>query len=289
MVANDVIILWPDGPPGPLPGVGPETSYPAPPGLAKGTQFLRNISVPSLTAFRPKTANGVGVIVAPGGGWRIHAWEHEGLDVGRFLAERGYTAFVLKYRVMGTPADQAAFDAAMATIDARLATPLPAAHMPREMDKLAGDTPEYSRAREAAAEDGRRAIEVVRERAAEFGLRPGAVGLIGFSAGAFLAADVAVDPQAPPLAFVAPIYGGETRGRPVPADAPPLFTAVAQDDRLLFRMVEGLYGDWIDADRPAELHAFTRGGHGFGMIRQDLPVDAWPELFHAWLKSLGLG
>ena len=57
------------------------------------------------------------------------------------------------------------------------------------------------------------------------------------------------------------------------ADAPPLFTAVAQDDRLLFRVVEGLYADWSSADRPAELHIFTRGGHGFGIGKRGLPVD----------------
>jgi len=292
MAQRDVITLWPDGPPGPLPDVGPEVEYDAPPGVAAGTRFLRNISVPSLTVYRPAKPNGVGVIVAPGGGWRIHAWSHEGLDVGEFLAARGYTAFILRYRVMGTPADQAVFEAAIASVDARLAAPLPAAHMPREMDKLAGEAlpgqaSGYLRAREAAAEDGRRAIAVVRERASEWDLRQDAIGMIGFSAGAFLAADIVFDPQGAKLDFVAPIYGGETRGKPVPANAPPMFTAVAQDDRLLFRMVEGLHAAWVDADRPAELHAFTRGGHGFGMIRQNLPVDVWPELFHAWLKNMG--
>jgi hypothetical protein len=86
---------------------------------------------------------------------------------------------------------------------------------------------------------------------------------------------------------VAPIYGGETQRRPVPADAPPLFTVIAQDDRLLFRVVEGLYADWSTADRPAELHIFTRGGHGFGMVRQGLPADRWIDLFRDWLIDQG--
>ena len=85
------------------------------------------------------------------------------------------------------------------------------------------------------------------------------VGMIGFSAGAFLAVDVALDPRDEPLAFVGAIYGGETRGAPVPADAPPLFTVVAQDD-LLCTIVEGLHADWSAADRPSELHVFARGG-----------------------------
>jgi dienelactone hydrolase len=141
--------------------------------------------------------------------------------------------------------------------------------------------------REAAADDGRRALALIRERAAEWGVKPDKIGMIGFSAGAFLAADLAMDPRAAPLAFVAPIYGGETMGRPVPEDAPPLFSVIAQDDRLLFRVVEGLYADWSSADRPAELHIFTRGAHGFGMIRQGLPSDRWIDLFRDWLIDQG--
>jgi dienelactone hydrolase len=112
--------------------------------------------------------------------------------------------------------------------------------------------------------------------------------MIGFSAGAFLVADVAMDPKgAKQIAFVAPIYGGETLGKPVPADAPPLFTCIAQDDKLLYKVVEGLYADWSNADRPAELHIFTRGAHGFGMVQQGLPVDKWIDLFGAWLADRG--
>src|ERR1700738_1448790 len=105
--------------------------------------------------------------------------------------------------------------------------------------------------------------EIARERAAEWGVKPDRIGMIGFSAGAFLTTDVALEPRAAPLAFVAPIYGGETQGPAVPADAPPLFTAVAQDDRMFFRVVEGLYADWFSADRPAELHLFHPAGDAF--------------------------
>ena len=82
-------------------------------------------------------------------------------------------------------------------------------------------------------------------------------------------------------------YGGETSGRPVPADAPPLFTCIAQDDRMLFKVVEGLYADWSNADRPAELHIFPRGGHGFGMVPQNKPIDRWLGLMEDWLADLG--
>lgn len=284
-----IIRLWPDGPPRTLPVGGPETAYRSPSGLAVDTTMLRNVSDPTLTVFEPDPARakGCGVIVCPGGGWRILAWRHEGIDVARWLAARGYTAFLLKYRVMGTPADPNHFAAQMAAMNRSLAEPLPAAQAPRAMDELMRD--DLSRlAREIAADDGRQAVALVRARAAEWGLKPGRVGMIGFSAGAFLTADVAMDPQGPPLAFAAPIYGGETRGRPAPADAPPLFTVIAHDDRLLFRMVEGLYVDWTNADRPAELHIFARGGHGFGMVRQGLPADRWIDLFGDWLADLNL-
>jgi hypothetical protein len=112
-----------------------------------------------------------------------------------------------------------------------------------------------------------------------------AIGLLGFGAGGFLGVDVALDPQGPQPAFVAAIYGGETRGAPVPADAPPLFGVVAQDDAL-WRICEGLHADWSDADRDRELHVFARGGHGFGMVRQGVPADRWTDLFLAWLDDL---
>jgi acetyl esterase/lipase len=283
------ILLWPEGPPRAIPDVGPETGYTVPAGVAAGTVFLRNVSEPTLTVFEPAAdkANGVGVIVVPGGGWRILAWEHEGLDVARWLTERGYTAFLLKYRVMGTPADHGEFLAGMAAMDAQLAEPLPGAKAPRAIREIVRDEA-VRHAREIAADDGRRAVEIVRDRATDWGLGPDRIGMIGFSAGAFLTADVAVDPKGAPLAFIAPIYGGETQGKPVPADAPPLFTVIAHDDRLLFRMVEGLYVDWTEADRSAELHIFARGAHGFGMIRQGLPSDRWIDLFGAWLADKGL-
>jgi len=287
--AHEVIRLWPDGPPDPLPDVGPEATYRWPAAGRENTLMLRNVSEPTLTVFAPQpgAANGVGVVVCPGGGWRILAWEHEGVDMAHWLAERGYTAFLLKYRVMGTPVEPAAFEAAIAAMNNQLAAPRAAADAPRSVLSLIGDDERTLKAMEVAAADGRRAVAIVRERATDWGVDPEKVGMVGFSAGAFLVADVAMDPQAAPLAFVAPIYGGETRGKPVPADAPPLFTCIAQDDRLLFKVVEGLYADWSNADRSAELHIFNRGGHGFGMVRQGVAADRWIDLFEAWLKDLG--
>ena len=288
--AGEIIRLWPDGPPSALPGVGPEAAFLRAAAGRADTTMLRNVSDPTLTVFAPDPAkaNGVGVIVCPGGGWQVLAWEHGGVDLAHWLAARGYAAFLLKYRVRGTPPDPAAFDQASAKLAASLPTQVPGALAPRALSDLIKDE-SVTKARQIAADDGRRAVEIVRDRAAEWGVEPGKVGMVGFSAGAFLTVDLIMAPGAAPLAFAAPIYGGETLGQPIPADAPPLFTVIAQDDRLLFRVVEGLFADWSSADRPAELHIFTRGGHGFGMVRQGLPVDRWIDLFGDWLTDQGFG
>lgn len=287
----EVIRLWPDGPPTVLEDVGPEVEFSGPPGLAAGTKMLRNVSDPTLTVFRPTNGkpNGVGVIVVPGGGWRLLAWEHEGLDVAAWLAERGYTAFLLKYRVRGTPALQTEYDAQMVKMLTGIDQSRKGRNAPRAMSDIVPAEMIHA-PREAAADDGRRAIAIVRERAKQWDIDPAKLGMIGFSAGAFLTVDVALDPRGkPPLAFIAPIYGGETRGHPVPADAPPLFTVMAQDDVLLYRLAEGLYADWTDAERSAEMHIYRRGDHGFGMIKQGAPSDRWINLFHDWLADQGLG
>ena len=289
--AEEVIALWATPPARTIPDVPPNRPTrrrrgrrPGPPDHA--AQRLRTDvdGVPprpsrmaSASSSRPAAAGAS----SPG--------KHEGVDLCHWLTERGYTAFLLKYRVTPTPADPAEFAAQEQRMIERvgLADRIPAAKAPRSLVDLI-KSEGLALGRVVAHDDGTRALQLVRERAGEFGVKPDRIGMIGFSAGAFLAADVAMDPGGAPLAFVAPIYGGETGGKPVPADAPPLFTCIAQDDRILFKVVEGLYADWSNADRPAELHIFARGPHGFGMVRQDLPVDRWIDLFADWLDRPGL-
>lgn len=286
-LAEQVVQLWPGAPPEPSAcGPGPEQAFRNAVPDGRQTTMLRNVVTPSLTVCRPAKANGVGVIVAPGGGWRILAWEHEGTDLCTWLTERGYTAFLLKYRLRGTPADPAEYEAQMAKMMSRLRPPASPATAPRRFSDVLAD-PVIEMARAMAKADGQRAVALVRERAAEWGVKSDRVGMIGFSAGAFLTADVALDPGGAPLAFAAPIYGGEVGLEGVPADAPPMFTAVASDDVLLFKIVEQMYLDWSNAGRPAEIHVYRRGGHGFGMAKQGQPVDGWADLFAAWLADLG--
>jgi acetyl esterase/lipase len=283
---DEVIRLWPDGPPTKIEGVGREAEYRAPVGVAANAKMLRNVSEATLSVFRPAKPNGTGVIVCPGGGWRILAWEHEGTDVVRWLTERGYTAFLLKYRVRGTPESQADYDAQMAKLFTGVDLSRKGKNAFRAIAEVVPNETLHG-ARAAAADDGRRAVAIVRERAKQWDVDPKKIGMIGFSAGAFLVVDVAMEPRAAPLAFVAAIYGGETLDRAVPKDAPPLFTCIAQDDFLLYRVVEGLYADWTDAERSAELHIYRRGAHGFGMVKQGFPSDRWIEQFHDWLNDLG--
>src|SRR5215472_6707873 len=130
---DEVIRLWPASPPTKIEGVGPETEFRGLEGVSAGTAMLRNVSDPTLTVFRPGRPNGVGVIVCPGGGWRILAWQHEGIDVAHWLAERGYTAFLLKYRLLPTPPDPKAFEAAMAQMTTQIEAPRSGANAPRKL------------------------------------------------------------------------------------------------------------------------------------------------------------
>jgi acetyl esterase/lipase len=285
MTAAEVIALWPEGPPTVIDGVPAEDDWIVNFGVAKGQRFIRNISEPSLSVFTPTSeSNGNGVIVVPGGGWTINAWGHEGLEVADWLTPLGYTVFLLKYRVMASETDRDKFERRWAKNDAVLPGTMAKAAKPRAIGDIL-KTDRYPAARAAAADDGRRAIALAREHAGRFGVRPESLGMLGFSAGAFMAVDIALDPRAEQLAWIAPVYGGETGGAPIPADAPPLFTAVAEDD-ILVRIVEGLVHDWTMADRSAEVHHFSRGGHGFGMVKQGTPSDRWTELFLRWHQDL---
>jgi acetyl esterase/lipase len=286
---HQIIPLWPDGPPPGTEPVPPEARFQGKNADGVPASWYRNVSDPTLTVYRPDPAkaNGVGVIVCPGGGWRILAWVHEGEQVAEWLAARGYTALVLKYRLGPTPEDPEAFIKFFERMNGRDWSQMKTRDAPRTFEQLVQGHPGTGAARQMAAADGRRALVVAREQAEALGVDPARIGMIGFSAGAFLTADVAVNPEGPPLAFAAPIYGGETGGLPVPPDAPPLFTCITGEDRMLFRVVEGLYADWTAADRPCELHIFQRGPHGFGMSKLGLPTDRWIELFEAWLADLG--
>jgi len=140
--------------------------------------------------------------------------------------------------------------------------------------------------------DGRKAIEYVRTNAKTYGIDPNKIGIAGFSAGGTVAmgATLGYNETNKPN-FSAPIYPyvAYFKNMVVPADAPPLFIAVATDDFFGFAPdCTNLYNTWIKAKKSAELHIYSKGGHGFGMQVHNIAADGWIERFGDWLKDLGM-
>lgn len=220
-------------------------------------KWVRKVKSPTLEVYPVKNPNGTAVIIAPGGGFSILAIEHEGRDVAKWMNQRGVTAFVLRYRVgleSGTPG---------------------------AMDRAAS--------MKAGIEDGLLAIKTVRARAAEWKIDPKKIGIMGFSAGGYVTIGAATqyDTASRPD-FAMPVYAVSPTYK-VPADAPPLFVAVAYDDNeRMTSTATALADNWKKAKLPAELHIFADGGHGFGMNRKGKACDAWTSLMEAWMIRRGL-
>lgn len=240
--------------------------------LGPGMRVLRNVTVPTVTAYLPAPghATGAGVVIAPGGGFVVLSIDHEGNDVARWLAAHGVAAFVLKYRLFPSPRDRADFEKFFA----------------KQIAANVAHLDEPSPGQAEASADGRAALARVRARAASFGVDPARVGFLGFSAGGAVALDLALDGTSRP-AFVGVIYAALASKAVVPRDAPPMFAALADDDPLFGNMATSIYDAWHAAHRPVELHVYAAGGHGFGMHPQGTTSDTWIESFYAWLQAGG--
>jgi acetyl esterase/lipase len=269
--AQDVIPLYPATPPGSMQENYPEKEY-----FSKiwNTEVVTNVTKPSLTVFKPspELRNGTAVVICPGGGFMALSIASEGTDVAKYLAARGVTAFVLKYRLAHSGED--ATQEFISLFANR-----------QKFDEVVGKVVPL------AVADGLAAVTYVRQHALEWGVSPDRVGIIGFSAGGRVTSGVAFNylPEGRP-AFVAPIYaGGEiSKDVPVPADAPPMFVAAATDDQLgLAPESVALYERWTAAHKSAELHLYAKGGHGFGMRKQNIPTDHWIDRFADWLELQG--
>ncbi len=238
------------------------------------TQVVTNVSQPTLTAYLPEpaSANGTSVIICPGGGFHALSINSEGIDVAKWLNARGVAAFVLKYRLVPTGEDGVK----------EMMTKMSG---PQRRDDTASVIP-------LAVADGLAAVDYVRRHATEFGISPTRIGLMGFSAGGTVAASVAFTYTAENRPdFVAPVYAymGAVKETSVPKDAPPMFLVAASDDQLgLAPDSISLYNKWLAAKKPVEIHMYSRGGHGFGMRKQNLPSDQWIERFGEWMQAQGL-
>src|SRR5690348_3767124 len=254
------IPLWPGVPPGSQPADYSETITVA----RDGFHRVSNVTTPTLQVFLPDagSATGAAVIVCPGGGFRWLSIDHEGIDVAPSLNANGVAAFVLKYRLIRTGDSE---EQAPGVSEKRI----------QELKPL-------------AAADGLQAIRLVRSRAKEWSLDPHRIGIIGFSAGGYVAAAAALqfDAESRPD-FAAPIYPLVPDDATPPKNAPPLFIVQADDDKTVPTPENSvrLYEAWHKAGIAAELHIYSRGGHGFGMKKRGLPVDTWPARLIDWLRS----
>jgi acetyl esterase/lipase len=280
---QQVIPVWPGTAPGSESWQQQEVEYLN----ARGGKMVRNVVKPTLTVFpaNPSLASGTAVIICPGGGFRFLSWQSEGIDVARWLSERGVAAFVLKYRLADTGATEEDFRKATAQLSG----------VTSRITAEAGKTtaPPSDPVREnilpLAAADGHQALKLVRERASEWGIATDRIGIIGFSAGALVTVESAIHyTPADRPDFTAPIYGAPWIDVQVPADAPPMFIAVANDDAIASLTSVHLFSEWKAAGRSVELHIYSKGGHGFGMAGRGLPANHWIERFGEWLEVQGL-
>ncbi|MEG3182352.1 alpha/beta hydrolase [Sphingomonas sp. LT1P40] len=286
----ETIDLWPKGAPG-MPANPPiETVNERSTDRDLTDRAVFGITRPRLVVFRPLRPNGAAVLIAPGGGYRWVVVDKEGYEMGRWLAARGFTVFVLFYRLPGEG---------------------------------------WAAGPNVALSDAQRAMRLIRHRARDYGIDPQRVAAMGFSAGGHLCADLltrfdtrtydavdAADRQPARPTAAAPIYPVISMTAPhahpgsrelligknaaadlerahspnfnVPTNAPPTFIVHAEDDEtvpvenaLLLRAAMRAKGI------PVETHLFTHGGHGFG-LRKTLgkPVAVWPDLFTSWATGL---
>ncbi len=248
-----------------------------------GSKFARNVTVATMTPFLPDAAkaSGAAVIVAPGGGFMTLSMENEGWNVARALAERGVAAFVLKYRLKQTPPDLPGFERSMKEMfSGTAARPRPTPGAPLDPQQTAaGLAPQL--------EDARAAFTLIRRRAAEWKIDPNRIGMVGFSAGAMLTLLTELAGQDAKPAFIGIIYGPLATVT-VPADAPPLFVALAADDPFFANGGFGLIESWRAAKKPAEFHLYEQGGHGFGMYPKETTSTGWFDAFASWLTMHGM-
>ncbi len=286
---EQVIRVWPGTAPGSESWTQKEVDYLSP----QKEAMVRNVVQPTLTVFAPApgTANGTGVIVCPGGGFLFLSWQSEGTDVARWLAQHGVTAFVLKYRLHDSGATDQEFQQHVAALFARLGAGRGArGERPAPPALIVGAPEDAKDILPLDVADGIQAITVVRQHASEWHISPERIGIIGFSAGAMLATGALTHytKESRPD-FAASIYGNTVDASKIPADAPPLFILCAGDDPLVPAINSAnLFSIWNAAGHSAEVHIYSKGGHGFGMHKQGLPVDHWIDRYGDWLDTQGL-
>ncbi|MCE9603395.1 MAG: alpha/beta hydrolase [Planctomycetia bacterium] len=263
------VVLFPNGAPQEKGDIGPEAAQPMKPG--DKTIRLGNVSSPELAIYKPAAdkANGAAVVICPGGGYNILAYNLEGTEVAEWLNTIGVTGIVLKYRVPGRK-ERARHDAPL--------------------------------------EDAQRAIGLVRHRASEWGLDPNRIGVLGFSAGGNLAAlastnyekrtyapiddadKVSCRPDFSILIYPAYLVNKENVLQPelrITEKTPPTFIAMTEDDGVRVEGALFYYLALKQAKVQAEMHLYPTGGHGYGLRPKKEKISTWPARAGDWLESIG--
>lgn len=266
--------LWPTAAPGASPTAQEEAdTTTAKDGLVAGKPVMRlgNVSVPTLTLYTPGSQNtGAAVVVFPGGGYHILAMDLEGTEVCDWLNSTGITCLLVKYRVP--------------------------------------DSGPYPKS-PAALQDAQRALGIVRSHAGEWHIDPHRIGVLGFSAGAHLAAALSTHFEQRLYASIDSADGLSCRpdfavivypaylalaGKnvdpnpdiPITAQTPPSFVVQAENDPVHVENAVAYFLALKNAKVPAELHIYSEGGHGYGLRRTALPVTAWSVAVETWLHTL---
>jgi acetyl esterase/lipase len=252
---------------------------------ASDGQWVTNITRPTMTVYSPEGTNtGVAVVVLPGGGFEGLATDIEGTDVRDWLTPKGITCVLLKYRVPSLPYDW---------------------RCKCRHDGYAVPT--------LALEDLQRAIGLVRSHAAEWQINPQKIGVIGFSAGGYLVAEISThfehrlyapvdgaDKASCRPDFAMAIYPGhlgKKRGDgfelnpnvPVTPQTPTTFLLQAEDDHVdTVNDALAYYIGLKNAGVPVEMHLYAQGGHAFGLQPTKFPISQWPRSAETWLKTIGM-
>jgi len=271
-----VLNLWPGKPPGETKELPPEADQTKDTDrLIAGRRIIKlgNVSTPQIAVYRPPKDKdtGTSVVIAPGGGHHILAYDLEGTEVAEWLNSIGVTGIVLKYRVPTR-------------------------------------TPDGKRWL-AAVQDAQRAMSLVRSRAGEWNIDPRRIGILGFSAGGETAGLTALffnERQYTPLDavdqvssrpdFALLIYSGGIVDQKtgvlrdyvkVPEDCPPMFFAHAWNDNVSVLNSLLLGAELKKAGVPAAMHLYPTGGHGYGLRPTEEPVTTWPDRATEWMRASG--
>jgi len=277
------IPIWPGAAPNAPAVPGAETVTLSEELLAgKPVTSVTNVTQPTMTVYAPVGKNtGAAVVVIPGGGFQILAIDFEGTEICDWLTSKGITCVLLKYRVPSAPY--------VWQCDCR---------------------PHNHSISMPSLQDVQRTLRLVRFHAAQWHIDPHKVGVLGFSAGGYLTAEIstnferrlypamdAADEESSRPDFAMPIYPGHLAtadGKlnpnvPVSGKTPPTFLVQAEDD-----YVDGVkqslvyYAALAKARVPVEMHLYANGGHAFGLRRTEFPITEWPRLAEVWLRTIGI-